>query len=95
MSVTKADLTNAVFEKTDLQRQKSIFVVESLLEIIKHTLESGEDVLVSGFGKFCVKDKKKRKGRNPQTGQDAMLRERRVIRFKHSVVLREKMNGKN
>ena len=72
---------------------KCVSLVESLLEIIKHTLESGEDVLISGFGKFCVRDKKKRKGRNPQTGQDAMLRERRVITFKISEVLRKKING--
>jgi len=68
--------------------------VERLLEIIKQTLESGEDVLISGFGKFYVKDKTKRRGRNPQTGQDLLLVERRVVMFKCSAVLRNKMNGK-
>jgi len=68
--------------------------VERLLEIIKQTLESGEDVLISGFGKFYVKDKRKRRGRNPQTGQDLLLVERRVVMFKCSAVLRNKMNGK-
>jgi len=69
-------------------------LVERLLEIIKQTLESGEDVLISGFGKFYVKDKRKRRGRNPQTGQDLLLVERRVVMFKCSAVLRNKMNGK-
>jgi len=65
-----------------LTRQKSTKTVNTLLEIIKRTLESGEDVLISGFGKFCVKDKKKRRGRNPATGDDMMLRPRRVVTFK-------------
>lgn len=93
MTVTKADLMNAVFETCELQRQKSIHAIESLIEIIKHTLESGEDVLISGFGKFCVRDKSKRRGRNPQTGEDAMLRERRVVTFKTSTVVRNRING--
>jgi integration host factor subunit alpha len=63
--------------------------VESLLEIIKQTLESGEDVLISGFGKFCLKDKRKRKGGNPQTGQDLLLDE--IC----SELLRGEINGKN
>jgi integration host factor subunit alpha len=66
-----------------------------LLEIIKSTLESGEDVLISGFGKFEVKEKNARRGRNPQTGSDLMLGARRVVIFKCSGVLREKMNGKS
>ena len=93
MTITKADLMNALYENCELQRQKSVQVVESLTEIIKHTLESGEDVLISGFGKFSVRDKSKRKGRNPQTGEDAILRERRVVTFKTSPALREKING--
>jgi integration host factor subunit alpha len=67
-------------------------VVDSLLEIIKRTLENSEDVLISGFGKFCVKDKRERRGRNPQTGDDMMLGERRVVRFKCSGRLRDKIN---
>jgi len=68
-------------------------VVESLIEIIKKTLESGEDVLISGFGKFCVKGKRERRGRNPQTGNDLMLGERRVVTFKCSGRLKNKING--
>jgi integration host factor subunit alpha len=69
-------------------------VVEALLEIMKKTLESGEDVLISGFGKFCVKEKSDRRGRNPQIGNELMLEARRVVVFKCSSVLREKLNVK-
>ena len=65
---------------------------QSLLEIIKQTLESGEDILISGFGKFCVKEKKERKGRNPATGNDMTLEGRRVVTFKCSGKLKEKLN---
>jgi integration host factor subunit alpha len=67
-------------------------LVETLLEIIKSTLVSGEDVMISGFGKFCVKDKRERKGRNPATGEDMMLAPRRVVTFRTSGKLREKIN---
>jgi integration host factor subunit alpha len=65
-----------------------------LLELVEKTLESGEDVLISGFGKFCVKQKKERKGRNPATGQDLMLGSRKVVTFKCSPILRSKINMK-
>jgi integration host factor subunit alpha len=64
-----------------------------LLEIVKRTLASGEDVLVSGFGKFCVKEKTERRGRNPATGDAMMLRPRRVVTFKCSGKLREKIDS--
>ncbi len=94
MSLTKAKLIDSVSKQMTFPRSYSTRMIESLLEIIKHTLESGEDVLISGFGKFCVKDKKERKGRNPQTASDMKLRARRVVTFKYSWVLRNKMNGK-
>ena len=65
-----------------------------LLEIIKGTLASEDDVLVSRFGKFCVKEKKERKGRNPATGEVLMLGARRVVTFKCSAKIRDKVNGK-
>jgi integration host factor subunit alpha len=68
--------------------------MESILETIKMTPESGEDVLISGFGKFCVKEKNERRGRNPHTGNDLMLGARRVVIFKCSPMLRDKVNGK-
>ena len=93
MTLTKSDLIDSIYKKLEIQKQESVFAVESLLEIIKQTLESGEDILISGFGKFYVKEKKKRRGRNPQTGNDLLLDERRVVTFKCSGVLRDKING--
>jgi integration host factor subunit alpha len=94
MPTTKATLADSIFNHSDLQKKESIVILESLLEIIKHTLESGEDVLISGFGKFCVKDKNKRRGRNPDTGGDMTLRARRIVVFQCSGVLRERADGK-
>ena len=93
MTLTKAKLIDSVLKQVNLPKTKSTQVVDSLLEIIKKTLEEGEDVLISGFGKFCVKEKGKRRGRNPHTGEDMMLGERRVVRFRCSGVLRERING--
>ena len=94
MTITKADIINLIYKNSDLQKQRSTIIVESFLEIIKHTLETGENVLISGFGKLCVKDKSERRGRNPQTGDNLILDGRRVVTFKCSGVLREKINGK-
>jgi len=81
LKLTKADIVDSVKDKIGFTRKKSVETVETLLEIIKSTLESGEDVLISGFGKFRVRDKTKRRGRNPATGDDMMLRPRRVVTF--------------
>jgi len=78
---------------TNSSKNESSETVETFLEIIKQTLASGEDVLISGFGKFCVKEKSERKGRNPATGDDMMLRPRKVVTFKCSGKLRERVNG--
>ena len=94
MTLRKAHLIDSVRRQMTFPRSYSTRMVESLLEIIKHTLESGEDVLITGFGKFCVKDKNERNGWNPQTASDMKLRARKVVRFKYSGTLREKMNGK-
>jgi integration host factor subunit alpha len=92
MSLTKAQIVENIQEETGLTKIKATETVETLLEIIKSSLADGENVLVSGFGKFCVKDKKRRKGRNPATGQEMMLDERRVVTFKCSGKLRDKIN---
>ncbi|NVM25493.1 MAG: integration host factor subunit alpha [Desulfobacterales bacterium] len=94
MTLTKADLIDSMYNQVGLSKTKSTQVVESLLEIIKKTLENGEDVLISRFGKFWVKEKRNRRGRNPQTGEDLILESRRVLTFKCSGVLRDKINGK-
>ena len=72
MTLTKSNIIDSIYNSTDLPKTKSVEIVDSLLEIIKQTLENGEDVLISGFGKFCVKEKRKRRGRNHQTGEDLM-----------------------
>ena len=82
MALTKADIIADVQQELGFTKNQSIELVEQLLEIIKSTLESGEDILVSGFGKFCVKEKRERRGRNPATGSDLILRPRRVVTFK-------------
>ena len=92
MALTKNDIVSTVHE-LGFTKKKSVEIVESLLEIIKGTLEKGDDVLVSGFGKFCVKDKKQRRGRNPATGSDLILRERKVVTFKCSGKLRNRINS--
>ena len=94
MPTTKATLADSVFKNSDLQKNESIIIIESLLEIIKSTLESGEDVLISGFGKFTVKEKKSRKGRNPQTEESLQLDARKVVIFRCSKTLKEKINKK-
>ena len=92
MALTKSDIVAAVHE-LGFTKKKSVDIIESLLDIIKNTLEKSEDVLISGFGKFCVKNKGKRRGRNPATGEDLILRARKVITFKCSGKLRNKING--
>ena len=94
MTLTKADIIDAIYMKLGHSKAHSAKVVESLLEIIKQTLANGEDLLISGFGKFCVKNKRKLRGRNPQTGEDVMLGSRRVGTFKCSGILRDRINGK-
>lgn len=94
MALTKAQIVGDIQEQLNLSKSRSAEVIESVLEIIKQTLESGEDVLISGFGKFCVKEKKKRRGRNPATGQDLILKPRKVVTFKCSGKLRERVNGR-
>jgi integration host factor subunit alpha len=94
MALTKKNLVGQVNNELGFPKNQSVEIVESLLKIIKSTLASGDDVLVSGFGKFCVKDKKERKARNPATGEDAILPARRVVTFKYSGKLRERVNGK-
>ena len=92
MALTKADIVEAVQTEIGFTRHQSIEIVDSLLELIKSKLESGEDVLVSGFGKFCVNKKAERRGRNPATGEDMMLAPRKVVTFKCSGQLRKRIN---
>jgi integration host factor subunit alpha len=81
MSLTKDDIVKALAKENGFQKKRTIEIVETLLELIKSSLASGDDVLISGFGKFCVNEKRQRKGRNPATGEDMMLAARRVVTF--------------
>jgi integration host factor subunit alpha len=92
MTLTKAQIVEVITERNGFTLNRSSAIVENLIEIIKRTLENGEDVLVSGFGKFCVKEKSQRRGRNPATGDDLMLSARKVVTFKCSGKLRDKIN---
>jgi len=92
MAVTRDSIVETVAEEIGFPKKQSVDLVETLLELIKKTLESGEDVLVSGFGKFSVKEKRERRGRNPATGDSMMLEPRRVVTFKCSGQLRDKIN---
>jgi len=94
MTLTKAQIVESIHNKIGLTKNKSSEIVETCLEIIKSELASGEDVLISGFGKFCVREKKERKGRNPATGDAMMLAPRRVVTFKCSGKLKDMINGK-
>ena len=93
MALTKADLIERIRSTNDLTKAQSTDIVKTTIDIIKDTLSSGDDVLISGFGKFRVKQKAERKGRNPATGDDMMLTPRKVVTFKCSGKLRKRVNG--
>jgi len=93
MTLTKAHIRDTIQDQLGLPKNRTAEMLEILLEIVKKNLENGEDLLVSGFGKFCVKHKRERRGRNPATGEDMMLENRRVVTFKCSGKLRDKING--
>ena len=93
MTLTKRQIIEAIAKGNGFSLKKSIETVEILLELIKSSLVSGDDVMISGFGKFCVKEKRERLGRNPANGETTMLAPRRVVTFKCSGMLRKKING--
>ncbi len=97
MTVTKAHLVERLFSKLQgygkITRSDCARYVETVFELLKQTLGKGEDVLISGFGKFSVKSKSQRRGRNPQTGDSIVLPPRKVVTFKCSGVLRSRMNN--
>jgi integration host factor subunit alpha len=92
VTLTKDAIISAVAGANGYSRIQAVEIVEALLELIKSELVSGEDVLISGFGKFCIKKKRERRGRNPATGDDMMLAPRRVVTFRCSRQLRNKIN---
>ena len=93
MPLTKTTIIEKITEKNNLSPTEAKNAVEHLLEIIKSTLASGEDVLITNFGKFQVNEKGSRKGRNPSTGEAMILDKRRVVTFKVAGGLRDRMNN--
>ena len=92
MTLRKAEIIKSIQNQFDLPQNKSTDIFESFLDIIKQSLENGEDVLISGFGKFCVNEKNERRGRNPKTGESITLAPRKVVTFRYSSRLRNKIN---
>ena len=90
--MTKADLVETIYEKIGFSRKESAEIVDLVFDLMKETLESGEKIKISGFGNFVVRQKRSRKGRNPQTGQEIQITARRVLTFKPSQVLRKSLN---
>ena len=93
MTLTKVEIVNSLVNHIGFTQKHSLEILETLLEIIKKTLESGDDVMITNFGKFCVKGKRERRGRNPSTGEDMMMMSRKVVTFRWSGKLRKKING--
>ena len=93
MTLTKAHIINDIADQIGFTKNHSSEIAEILLELIKSSLVSGDDVLISGFGKFCVKEKGERRGRNPSTGEDMMMKPRKVVTFRCSRNLRDKISG--
>ena len=91
-TLTKAHIVENLFAKNLFTKGESAQIIETLFELLKQSLEEGDDVLISGFGKFCVREKDQRTGRNPQTGEPVMLPPRKVVTFKCSKLLKERVN---
>ena len=94
MSLNNDSLSEMISSKHGFSKKRSTCLIENTLEIIKQRLTEGEDVLISGFGKFCVRGKSKRRGRNPAIGSELLLRARQVVTFRCSSILKEKLNGR-
>jgi integration host factor subunit alpha len=88
MSLTKIDIIDSIYDEIGIPKKECVSIVESVFDIIKEELNNGNDVMISGFGKWTVKSKRERKGRNPKTGEALMIDARRVVTFKPSSVLR-------
>jgi len=90
--MTKADLVETIYEKIGFSRKESAEIVDLVFDLMKETLENGEKIKISGFGNFMIRQKRSRKGRNPQTGSEIQITARRVLTFKPSQVLRKALN---
>ena len=93
MALTKADMVKSIQDQLGLPKDRAIDLFESVLEIIKQSLENGEGVKISGFGKFYVIEKKARNGKNPHTGEPMIIEPRRIVSFRYSSRARNRLNG--
>ncbi len=93
--MTKADIIEKVADTIGYSKKESAELVEAVFSLVKSTLESGENLKISGFGSFIVKQKADRRGRNPQTGETITIEARRILTFKPSTVLRQSINSDN
>ena len=93
MTLTKADIIQKIQESNGYNHTTATELVEICLELMKTTMEKGEDIMISGFGKFCICEKSTRRGRNPATGESMELKSRRVVTFRTSGNLRKRLNG--
>jgi len=92
MTLAKTQIVENLFAKNLFTKGESVQIIETLFELMKQALERGDDILISGFGKFTVREKRQRQGRNPQTGESMALPPRTVVTFKCSGILKEKVN---
>jgi integration host factor subunit alpha len=90
--MTKVDIVGSVYEKVGFSKKEAIQVVETVFDLMKDTLERGEKIKISGFGNFVVRNKRARRGRNPQTGDDIEISARKILTFKPSQVLKNSLN---
>ncbi len=95
MTLTKGQIVEELFAKNIFTKKESAQIIDTLFELVKRSLQNGEDVLISGFGKFSVKEKYERNGRNPNTGEPMMMGPGKVVTFKCSNVLRAAINGES
>jgi len=87
MPITKIDMVSMLYNQLNISRKECTNIVESFFKIIKTELEKSNPVMISGFGKWTVRSKKGRKGRNPQTGEELFIKPRKVVTFKASKML--------
>ncbi len=92
--MTKAEIVDTVYQKVGFSKRESAEIVETVFEIMKETLERSENIKISGFGSFVIRQKRTRRGRNPQTGKEMEITPRKVLTFKPSMVLRKQLNSR-
>jgi len=93
--MTKLEIVTSLYEKLGFSRRECANIVDAFFDVIKKTLAEGENVKISGFGNFVVKEKKARRGRNPQTGDEIEISERKVLNFRLSQVLKDEINSRS